>query len=143
MHMKHPFNQSVLVATLVALLFTVLGCLSLMGIGNLLETSHWVEHTQVVIDRLQTLFTDVEEESMAKRSFVRTGNSAYLQSYQNIRQDVPAQFQALKELTSDNHTPVHERDLVKLQELLNEHAAAVERIGSPGEIVQLPALTRQ
>jgi PAS domain S-box-containing protein len=141
MHMKYPFDQSVLVGGLVALLLTALGCLSLIGIGNLVETSHWVEHTQIVIDRMQTLLTDVEEESMAKRSFVRTGNSAYLQSYQTIRQDVPTQFQTLKELTSDN--PVRQSDLVQLQKLLNQYGTAVERVGPSGESVQIPSLTRQ
>ena len=101
--MKHSFDQSAVVALLMAFLLTVLGGLSLLGIGNLVETAHWVEHTQVVIDRMQILLTDVEEESMAKRSFVRTGNTAYHQTFQNIRQDVPIQLQALKELTSDDH----------------------------------------
>jgi PAS domain S-box-containing protein len=130
------FDQSAVVALLMAFLLIVLGGLSLLGIGNLVETAHWVEHTQVVIDRLQTLLTDVEEESMAKRSFVRTGNPAYLQSSQNIRQDVTVQFQTLKKLTSDN--PARQRDLVQLQALLNEHAAAVERLGQLSESGQSP-----
>jgi PAS domain S-box-containing protein len=134
--MKYPFDQSAVVALLMAFLLIVLGGLSLVGIGKLVETAHWVEHTQVVIDRLQTLLTDVEEESMAKRSFVRTANPAYLQSYQDIRQDVTTQFQALKELTSDN--PARQSDLAQLQELLNQHMAAVERLGQPSESGQPP-----
>jgi len=118
-----------------------LGGLALIGIGNLVETAHWVEHTQVVIDRLQMLLTDVEEEAMAKRSFIRTGNSAYLQSFQKIRQDVPAQFQELKKLTSDN--PARQSDLAQLQELLNQHMAVMERLGQSGGDVQPPSIARQ
>jgi PAS domain S-box-containing protein len=139
--MKHSFDQSAIVALLMAFLLMVLGGLSLLGIGNLVETAHWVEHTQIVIDRLQTLLTDVEEETMAKRSFVRTGNSAYMQSYQKIRQDVPAQLQALKKLTSDN--PARQSDLLRLQELLNQDMAIVERLGQSGANVQPPSIARQ
>ncbi|HEV3271360.1 MAG TPA: ATP-binding protein [Candidatus Methylacidiphilales bacterium] len=141
--MKHPFDQLFFTAILVAFLLFGLGCLSLIGIGNLVETSHWVEHTQIVIDRLQTLLTDVEEESMAKRSFVRTGNFAYLQFYRNSRRDLFAQFQTFKDLTSDNQAPNHQKNLATLQDLLNQHNAAVERIGPSGQSVQLPILTRQ
>ena len=63
--MKFSFDQSIIVAVVVAILLMGLGYLSLGGIGNLVATAHWVEHTQVVIDRLQTLLTDVEEEAMA------------------------------------------------------------------------------
>ena len=63
--MKRSFDQSAIVALLMALLLTFLGGLSLLGIGNLVETAHWVEHTQIVIDRLLALLTDVEEEAMA------------------------------------------------------------------------------
>jgi len=137
--MKYSFDQSAIAAVLMALLLMGLGVLSLIGIENLVRTAHWVEHTQVVIDRLQTLLTDVEEESMAKRSFIRTGNSDYLQSFQKIRQDVPAQLQALKELTSDNRAPKHQSDLAQLQDLLNQHMAAVELFGQSGESGQPPS----
>jgi len=139
--MKHSSNQLVIVALLMGCLLIGVGGLSLVGIGKLVETAHWVEHTQVVIDRLQTLLTDVEEEAMAKRSFVRTGNSAYLVPYQKIRQDVPAQLQALKELTSDN--PARQSDLAQLQELLNPYMAAVERLGQSGENAQPSAIAQQ
>jgi signal transduction histidine kinase len=139
--MKHSSDQLVIVALLIGFLLIGVGGLSLVGIGKLVETAHWVEHTQIVIDRLQTLLTDVEEEAMAKRSFVRTGNSAYLQAYQKIRQDAPAQLQALKELTSDN--PTRQSDLVQLRELLNPYMAAVERLGQSGENMQPSAIAQQ
>lgn len=78
---------------------------------------------------------------MAKRSFIRTGNSAYLQSFEVIRQDVPAQLQKLKELTSDN--PARQAGLMNLEELLNQYRAAVERIGQSGENVQPPNIAQQ
>jgi len=139
--MKHSSDKLVIVALLVGFLLIGVGGLSLVGLGKLVETAHWVEHTQVVIDRLQTLLTDVEEEAMAKRSFVRTGNSTYLESYQKIRQDVPAQLQALKGLTSDN--PERQSDLAQLQELLNPYMAAMERLGQSGENVQPSAIAQQ
>jgi len=139
--MKHSFDQSVIVAVLMAFLLMSLGCLALIGIGNLVVTAHWVEHTQVVIDRLQTLLTDVEEEAMAKRSFVRTGNPAYLQSFEKIRQDAPAQLQELKSLTSDN--PARQNDLAQLQEILDQHTAVMERLGQSGGNVQPPSIARQ
>jgi PAS domain S-box-containing protein len=139
--MKHSSRQLVIVALLIGFLLIGMGGLSLVGLGKLVETAHWVEHTQVVIDRLQTLLTDVEEEAMAKRSFVRTGNSAYLESYRKIRQDAPAQLEALKVLTSDN--PARQSDLAQLQELLNPYMAALERFGQSGENAQPSAIAQQ
>jgi PAS domain S-box-containing protein len=139
--MKHSFDQSVIVAVLMALLLMGMAGLALIGIGNLVETAHWVEHTQVVIDRLQILLTDVEEETIAKRSFRFTGDSAYLQSFQKTRQDAAVQFQAMKELTADN--PARQSELAQLQELLNQHIAALDRFAKYGENVQPPAVAQE
>jgi len=140
--MKYSFDQSVIVAVLMALLLMSLACLSLIGISDLVKTAHWVEHTQVVIDRLQILLTDIEEESIAKRSFILTGDAAYMQSFQKIRQDAPAQIQALKILTSDN--PARQSELLNLEQLLDQDSTALDRFGQPlGVRIQSPALAQQ
>jgi PAS domain S-box-containing protein len=139
--MKYSFDQSVIVAMLMALLLMGLGYLSLVGIGNLVETAHWVEHTQIVIDRLQTLLTEVEEESLAVRSFLLTNDPAYLQAFREARQAEPAQFQAVKELTSDN--PTRQEDCVKLLELLNVHSVIAERLGQPSDHLTLTSRAQQ
>jgi PAS domain S-box-containing protein len=139
--MKYSFDQSVIVAVLMALLLTGLGYLSLVGIGKLIETAHRVEHTQIVIDGLQTLLTEVEEESLATRSFLLTKDPAYLQSFQEARQAEPAQLQALKELTSDN--PTRQSDFVKLQVLLNQHMAIAEDLRQSGDHLPAALATKQ
>jgi len=138
--MKYSFDQSVIVAVLMAFLLMSLACLSLIGIGNMVETAHRVEHAQIVIHRLQTLLTEVQEGTIAARSFLLTGNPAYWQSFQKSSQDVPAQLQALKGLTPDN--PARQSDLAQLQELLNQHLASLKRFGQSGN-VQLRFVAQQ
>jgi PAS domain S-box-containing protein len=139
--MKFSFDQSIIVAVAVAVLLMGLGYLSLNGIGNLVTTAHWVEHTQVVIDRLQVLLTQVDEDSMAVRGYLLTGNSVYLRSLETSRQAMPRELQDLKGLVSDN--PVRLTELAKLEELMNQHLASIERFGQSGENAQPSSLARQ
>jgi len=133
--MKFLFDQFTIVAAMiVAILIAAVGYLSLVGMGNLAETTRWVEHTQVVIGRMQSLLTEVDEESLMARSFVLTDNPADQESFEKARRSVPAEFQELKQLTSDN--AARQNDLIKLKELLDQQATVVERLSRSSRPIQ-------
>jgi PAS domain S-box-containing protein len=127
-------HSSIIAAILAAILLMGVGYLSLTGMGNLVETTRWVEHTQIVIDHLQTLLTEVDEESRMARSLVLTDNPAYRDSFEKARLLIPPHFEELKQLTSDN--PTRQSDLVKLKELLDQQMAVMVQLSRSSRPIQ-------
>ena len=66
------------------------------------ESAQNVAHTLEVIDRLQTLLSDVKDAETSQRGFLLTGTESYLTRYNAAQASVPGQVTALAGLISDN-----------------------------------------
>ncbi|WP_158615502.1 CHASE3 domain-containing protein [Acidipila sp. EB88] len=73
----------------------------------ILENSeHWVTHTLEVITDLERVLQNIAEAESSVRGFMLTGREPYLARYLAAQQSLPAQFELLEHLVSDNHAQV-------------------------------------
>lgn len=66
------------------------------------ETRGWVEHTQVVIGRLDRLYSVLKETETYVRGILVTRNQAKAKSFQKAKSDVNALCDEIRTLTADN-----------------------------------------
>ncbi len=83
-------------------LMALVSTLLYFSVGLLINTAHWVQHTQHVINRshvLEKLLLDMES---SKRSFVITGNRSFLAPFYSAKRQWPVDIQQLLLLVEDN-----------------------------------------
>ena len=120
--MRLTFTQTIVAASVVAVaLMTALGFLSLQDIGKQAETSLWVEHSQIIITRLQTLLTGVEEASTGVRGYILTRDSSFLGDLSEVQSNLSRRIRLLQSLTADN--PRRQTDIPAIAALLNQYIA--------------------
>jgi signal transduction histidine kinase len=132
----HWFPGAGLMAVALALL--VLGALLIAANqARLRESIRWVGHTQAVLSEATNLDIALVDIESAVRVYVLTGDSAYLDDYQNTRQTVDNTITSLGALVVDN--PGQAERLNTLRPVLDERLARFEKIvtTSPEERAQL------
>lgn len=115
---------------------------------RLINDAAWVGHSHDVRSTLRLLDTQIRESKSDVRSYVITGDSAYVRGYGASFDSAQTAFTSLERLTRDN-TGQHAR-LTTLRTLLDERHASLERTltlrsqGHPGPIGNVsPALIAQ
>jgi CHASE3 domain sensor protein len=84
----------------------------------------WIEHTHLVIERLQAIRIDMTRTENAQREFLLTGQDRYLQVYGKGVARLSKDIRALLEQTSDN--PVQQQAIAELQSLISGRVAVLE-----------------
>ena len=95
---------------------------SLAGLG---EDSRWVEHTQLVLERLERLLSALQDTETGQRGFVITGEDNFLEPYESGRLDATSIFDEVRELVSDN--PAQVRRLDEARPLMDAKFAELEK----------------
>jgi PAS domain S-box-containing protein len=106
---------------LALLLLTGAFWLSYLNTGRLLEATRWRQRTEDVISEIRALLAVAADLETGVRGFVITGSERFLPPYQAARDEIPARFARLRELTADN--PRQQRRLESLDPLLRERTA--------------------
>jgi signal transduction histidine kinase len=98
--------------------FAVVGSLSYIAIGNLLDDENWIIHTYTVIDKLDLLLVTMVNAETSQRGYLITGELNYLEPYNSAISSINNQISDLRQLTSDN--PVQQSNIDVLAPLVKE-----------------------
>jgi CHASE3 domain sensor protein len=80
------------------------------GLGALVETQDWVEHTVTVIDHLDRLRAWLRQAEVGVSSYALSGNENDLQSYTDGARSMRDELKQLRALTADNESQGHRLD---------------------------------
>ena len=78
------------------------------------ESIHWVRHSHEVLERLQSLLSDMRGMESSTRGFALTGKEAYLASYRDDSRSAVQDEATVRRLTVDN--AVQQRELPGLED---------------------------
>jgi signal transduction histidine kinase len=76
----------------------------------------WIEHTHLIIERLQAIRIDISRVESAQSSFVLTGRDGYLEVYGTSIDKLGRDIEAVRDLTSDN--PGQQQAIGRLEPLI-------------------------
>ncbi|MGE3726091.1 MAG: CHASE3 domain-containing protein [Candidatus Sericytochromatia bacterium] len=102
-------------------LLLMLGLLSAWSVSNLTDSSRRLNHTQKVLEKLESLVGKINEMESRVRGYVLTHQSTFLESYHRNTQEIQALSQEIQTLTSDN--PLQQRYFQKLAPLVRTRMA--------------------
>lgn len=119
--MRRLSDKKVLVPAFAIAIFilTLMGALAYRNTRHLIANDRWVIHTYGVIERLKTLSALLTDAEAGRRGYIITGEERYLDPYHRAREAIEGEFEALRQLTSDDAD--EQRRLKELQPLVNEH----------------------
>ena len=80
------------------------------------ENRLWVTHTHLVLEKLDAVLADVLNAETGQRGFILTGESSYLEPYNDALNRVQQSVKDVRELTVDN--PRQQRSLDYLEKLI-------------------------
>lgn len=140
--MKLTIGRRIFLGYLTSIVITIIvGLVSLSSVKKLLETSHWVEHTHLVLHKIDMVSVDLLLIESGQRGYALTGNEDRLVAYEKGRGNIYKNFGELKDLTKD--APAQQE---RLRELEGEIKARVDfavkivnsfKNGNPAEATRL------
>ena len=123
--MKATFKRNLLIGFGLSLLLLVVSSVaSFFSIRNLLESASLVNHTNVVIFKLENTLSFMKDAETGQRGYLLTGDEEFLDPYRYAYDSVAANLASLKELTQDNTE--QQVELEKLRSLLANRQALLE-----------------
>jgi CHASE3 domain sensor protein len=87
----------------IVLMFGV-SIVALRSISSLVESAHWVAHSQQVLAKLGVVLTLTDDIETGSRGYVITGADRFLEPYRAALVKIHQEVKALRELTADNAT---------------------------------------
>ncbi len=84
-------------------------------------SEQWAIHTHQVLEKIDTLVSDLTDAETGQRGYLLTGQDRYLEPYNTAVQAIPGQFEELRKLTADN--PRQQSRIEKLRPLVTAKMA--------------------
>lgn len=100
------------------------GILSYWSVVQNANERQWVNHTHVVMEKLDALSGNLIDAETGERGYLLTGDESYLAPYNGAASRVHENTKDLRELTSDN--PVQQRALDRLEPLIESRVALLQ-----------------
>ena len=98
---------------------------SFRNLAEFEEDAKWVAHTHVVLERMETLRSEVLKVENARRGYVLTGDAEFVTRISAARDEVQKTLGALRTLIEDN--AVQQKNLEDLQKLVEARLDLVDR----------------
>lgn len=108
------------------LLLLISSLASFFANRKLIESSHWVNHTNLVIVETERMYATVKEAESAQRGFLLTAEARYLKDYNGHLATTLDVWRNIRRLTSDN--PVQQRNLDRLRILIDERFRHMQKV---------------
>ncbi len=118
-------KKSVFGLTVGLCVLVVVGVDSYINLLNFRIAQGWVEHTQIVKNKLDDLLLQLTEAETDQRGYILTGDIRYLKLYQTSIKTVNPEIQALRKLTMDN--PSQQRRLNQIEPLVLTKLAELQQ----------------
>ncbi len=87
---------------------------SYISIKNLIKSSDLVEHSNMVLDDLNSLSSAIKDAETSQRGYLLTGNSAFLEQYNQVKPITASLVNQIKLETEDN--PAQQRNVERLSD---------------------------
>ncbi len=97
-----------------------------INVRQLYDNDRWVIHTHEVIHSINHLFFTLTDLETAQRGYVTTGETFFLNQYENSLSEVDNALQHLTKVVEDN--PDREQDIVDLKRQVAEKLEAIREI---------------
>lgn len=110
---------------LALLLLGSTGIASYFSIQKLTENRHWAEHTQQVLEAINTATIGIKDADRGRRGYIITANDEFLATYQAGTQATQNALPPLRRLTIDN--PAQQQRLNQLEPLIRQRFATLQR----------------
>lgn len=126
---------------LAIIIILVVGMVSYTSINRLLDASRWVEHTYLVISKIDATYTNLLEVSSGQRGYAVTGDEQQLGNYRQALSRVDTDLQSLRQLTKDN--PTQQKSLDVLEPIVKgrldfaNRVVSARRAGDTARVLQL------
>lgn len=98
---------------------------SYVSIKNLINSSDQVNHTNLVLQKLENAISFAKDAETGQRGFLLSGDSLFLDPYYGAGKKAMAEIDSVKKLTSDN--PAQQRDADQLKEILKDRFDILEQ----------------
>lgn len=117
-----------LIAGLTAACFVLIfvAALTYYALAHNTVDRQWVTHTLLVLERLSDLQSQIANAESGQRSFLLTGDKAYLEAYEESLTAIPESLSELRQLTSDN--PVQQRNLDGLDDRVSARLTILKEV---------------
>ena len=110
--------------TALALLICV-GLLSYWSVVQNASERQWVNHTHLVLEKLDSLSVNLIDAETGERGYLLTGKEPYLAPYNGAAGKVHENSKDLRELTADN--PIQQRALDRLEPVIEARLMLLQR----------------
>lgn len=128
--MKWSIQEKIGIGFWLALLIVfVIGMVSYRSTTRLVETADWVTHTHKVIEKLESVLSQIADAEAGQRGYIITGERHYLEPYYRSVVLLDQEIKDLRILTADN--PKQQQKLNTLQSLVKK------KLGILNEMINL------
>src|SRR5580698_5869058 len=124
--MKSRFNRNLQLGygfSIVILL--IVGSFSYFTIKNLLQSNGWVQHSNLVIEKLENTISIMKDAETGQRGFLLTDQEVFLEPYNGSYQKALDLVNQLKNLTRDN--PVQQQNISDIKQILIQRLSVLRR----------------
>ncbi len=102
----------------------VVGVVSRDSTNKLIISAEWVRHTHQVLAGLDQFMSALKDAETGQRGYLITGETRYLEPYQNARSVADQKLKQVRELTADN--PNQQQRLIALEPLVDSKFAELQ-----------------
>ena len=115
--MNRKFNRNLILGFSISMaLLLVSSAASYISIRGLIEASGWVDHTNVVIQKLEAVLSAVKDAETGQRGYLLTSSPKFLAIYQEGNESATVALKDIRQLTADN--PTQQRNILILDTLV-------------------------
>ena len=107
---------------------TLLICVGVLSYWSVVQNAterQWVNHTHLVLEKLDSLSANLIDAETGERGYVLTGQESYLEPYDGAANRVRENSKDLRELTADN--PLQQGALDRLEPVIAARFAILQR----------------
>jgi signal transduction histidine kinase/ActR/RegA family two-component response regulator len=123
---RHPTSLRLLIGVVGGLGFLLLAIIaSIIASVASSDANRWAEHSLMVMQASEHLFSLIQDAETGQRGFLLTGDESYLAPFYTAKTEIPAAQETLRGLTSDN--PVQQSRLSKLYPLVERKIRELSR----------------
>ena len=123
-----------LLTVLAVLLVAANAIVAYRAVGVLEQSQNWVQHTYAVIAQVEIIMGSAKDAETGERGYLITGDSRFLEPYDNAQRDLPGELDTFQRLTSDNPSQqiriADMRTHLAVRNQLLQHAIDIRRGGT-------------
>lgn len=125
--MNKNFNRNLILGFSVSLLLLIISsAASYLSISSLIDASRWLNHTNIVINKLEATLSGVKDAETGQRGYLLTNSPAFLTVYNNGNKEALATVKEIERLSVDN--PIQQSNTAVLNTLIDERIQQLEKV---------------